>query len=66
MRIKAHEGIPERESDRDFAIDAAPQVSNSKAELKQRFLIRLKKVGSKTISLVHVVRIRVKDEIPQE
>lgn len=45
--------------------DAAPQVSNSKAELKQRFLIRPEKVESKTMSLVHVVRIR-EDELPQE
>lgn len=46
--------------------DAAPQVSSSKAELKQRFLIRLEKVETKTISLVHVVRIRAEDELPEE
>lgn len=46
--------------------DAAPQVSNSKAELKQRFLIRPEKVETKTMSVVHVVRIRVSGELPQE
>ena len=45
--------------------DAAPQVPDSKAKLKQRFLIRPEKVESKT-SLVHVVRIRVRDKLPQE
>lgn len=39
---------------------------SSKEELKQRFLIRPEKVESKTMSLVHVVRIRVRDELPQE
>lgn len=35
--------------------DAAPQVSNSKAELKSWFLIRLEKVETKTIRPAHVV-----------
>lgn len=46
--------------------DAAPHVSNSIAELKQRLLIRLEKVETKTMSPAHVLRIRAKDDLPQE
>lgn len=42
---------------------AAPQVSNSKAELKQRFIIRPEKVETNTMSLVDMARIRVRDEL---
>lgn len=39
--------------------------SDSKAELKQRVLIRLEKVETEMISLVHMLRIRVKDELTE-
>lgn len=39
--------------------------SDSKAELKQRVLIRLEKVETEMISLVHMLRIRVKDELAE-
>ncbi|KAK5608185.1 hypothetical protein CRENBAI_002955, partial [Crenichthys baileyi] len=47
--------------------EASPRVSGSKTEFKQRVLIRLEKVETKTISLVHEGRIRIKDhKLPQE
>ena len=40
-------------AERRWRCEAAPRASGNKAELKQRFLIRLEKVETKTISLVH-------------
>lgn len=64
-RHSSHHLLPPVAGERGRRWDATPQVPDSKAELKQRFLIRLEKVETKMISLVHLVRIRIKDEPPQ-